>query len=123
MLSAGLASSNLSWDFSLARRAASFTSLNCSANCRPNERGDRGHTQSQENLKTQHYNKRHTLQFTAEENQDKRDKICLVHSLNIVTADPCKYFFICQVFKLIVVIVILLLHHSNIHNKLYWTLT
>lgn len=34
MLSAGLASSNLSWDFSLARRAASLSSLNWSANCR-----------------------------------------------------------------------------------------
>lgn len=34
MLSAGLDSSNRSWDFSLDRRAASFTSLNCSANFR-----------------------------------------------------------------------------------------
>lgn len=34
MLSAGLASSNRSWDFSLARRAASLSSLNWSANWR-----------------------------------------------------------------------------------------
>lgn len=34
MLSAGLASSNLSWDFSLARRATSLSSLNWSANWR-----------------------------------------------------------------------------------------
>lgn len=46
MLSAGLASSNLSWDFSLARRAASFTSLNCSANCRLREREERNYTLS-----------------------------------------------------------------------------
>lgn len=37
MLSPGLASSNLSCDFSLASRAASFTSLNWSANCKRGE--------------------------------------------------------------------------------------
>lgn len=38
MLRAGLVSSVLSWDFSLARRAASFTSWNFSANCRGREK-------------------------------------------------------------------------------------
>lgn len=45
MLRAGLASSNLSWDFSLASRAASFISLNCSANCRgKDEKGTQKNT-------------------------------------------------------------------------------
>lgn len=88
------------------------------------ERRQRSHSEPRKPENSTLRQNTHTLQFTAEEYQDTRDKICLVHCPNIVTADPCKYFFICQVIKLIVVIVILQLHHSNIHNnKLHWTLT